>query len=276
MPEPLTLRYLGVAGWHFAALGNHLLIDPFFTRLPVWQVVLGRAIPDRQVIADHTPPADWVLVTHPHYDHLMDVPDIACLTGAAVYASSQGCDLLNVLGAPPAQCHTIEHGDRLTLGAFTVEVYQTPHRVIFGRVPCEGSLRPGLRAPLHTRDYRIQEQFSFRVGMDGLWVLIASGIDDEPAMEADVLLVGADAPREKLARIVSVACPRLVMPNHWDDMFCSLSLPVRPMIRPTRHMAVPRRIDLDEWRREVQRLAPGAKVVVPERFALYELRTLLM
>ncbi len=272
----LTLQYLGVAGWHFQTGQAGLLIDPYVTRLSVWQVLFGRAVPDRALIRRHTPPAGWILVTHPHYDHIMDVPEVARLTGAPVYASSQGCQLLGVLGLPASQVHAVRPGDRLTLGDFKVDVCASRHRIIFGRIPYQGPLRPGLRPPLRASDYRIDRQFSFLVQAGGLRVLVASGIDEEPSVEADLLLVGADATREQLAAILKGVRPRLVMPNHWDDMFRPLSAPVVPMRKPPRRLSLPlKRIDLEGFARLVRELAPGAEVIVPERFRPYRLGDLL-
>lgn len=276
MAADLTLRYLGVAGWELHTPAHCLLVDPFFTRLPLWKVVIGRAVPDVDAIRAHMPSmAGMVLVTHSHYDHIMDAPEVARLTGAVVAASPQGCDLLAVLGVPAEQRQPITHGDMLTHGGFTVEVYRTPHRVIFGRVPYMGPLRTGLKSPLRASDYRIDQHFSFHISAGSTRILVASGIDDEPPVEANVLLVGADASHGQLARILDAVKPRLVLPNHWDDMFRPLDKPVRPSIKPTRGLAIPRRIDLNAWARLVEELAPGARVVIPAHFEPYRLADLL-
>ena len=273
----MALRYLGVAGWELTASSQRLLIDPYFTRMPLWKVLFGYATPDRKTIARCIPHSvDGILVSHAHYDHLMDVPEAARLTGAKVYASPQGCDLLKVLAVPTEQCVPLTSGGQVAVGCFTIEVYRTPHRLIFGRVPYQGPLRTGLRTPLHASDYRMDEQYSFLISTGGIRILIASGIDEEPPVKADVLMVGADASQRQLARILSVTRPRVILPNHWDDMFRPLHKPIRPMIRPTRGIAIPRRIDLHAWVQKVRRLAPEAQVVIPQHFACYEVRELLV
>lgn len=270
--DGLKLRYLGAAGWHLRTPFSSLLIDPYFTRLAAWRVLVGRAIPDREAIARHTPPADWILLTHAHYDHALDLPEAACITGAPVYSSPQGCDLLGILGVPEAQRRPIQDGDRLSLGDLRVEVYHSLHRRILGRAPFEGPLRPGIRPPLRARDYRMDQSFSFRIEGRGTRVLVLSGIDDEPPVEADVLLVGADASAGQLAVILETARPRLVLPNHWDDIFQPLGRPVHASIRPPRGaLAFPRRINLQAWVRRVQALAPEAAVIIPARFQPYAL-----
>lgn len=262
-----TLTYLGVAGWHFRAEPVSLLIDPYFTRLSYVRVALGPAIPDRALIARYTPSADAILISHPHYDHLMDTPEVARLTGAAIYASPQSCELLALGGVPAQQMRPIGPGDRLMLGDCEVEVYPSQHRLIFGRVPLAGALRAGLRPPLSARDYRLDQQFSFRVSAGNLRMLVASGLSHEPPVHADVLLVGADATRPQLSAILAATAPRLVFPNHWDDMFRPLARPPRPMpAPPTGLLPSLRRIDVEAFARTVRDLMPGTEVRVPPLF----------
>jgi len=263
----LSLCYLGVAGWRIRAGDASLLLDPYFTRLSMRAVLLGRARPNLDLIRRSTPPADAILVTHPHYDHMMDVPEAARLTAAMVYASPQGADLLERLGTPARQLCPIHPGDHLACGPFEIEVYASQHRLIFGGVPYIGPLMRELRPPLRAADYRMDVQFSLRITMGGLRVLLASGIQDEPPAEAEVLLVGADASRDQLAAILDATRPRCVMPNHWDDLFAPLDRPERPMITPPAGL-IPslKRIDLAAFARLVKQLQPGCEVILPKRF----------
>jgi L-ascorbate metabolism protein UlaG (beta-lactamase superfamily) len=268
----LSLCYLGAAGWRIRAGEASLLIDPYFTRLSLWAMLLGRAAPNLDLIRRSTPPADAILVTHPHFDHLMDVPEAARITAATVYASPQSCDLLEMLGVPARQLCPIHPGDRLACGPFEVEVFASAHRLIFGGVPYAGPLRRDLTPPLRAADYRMDIQYSLLIAVDGLRVLLASGIRDEPQVESEVLLVGADAGRDQLAAILNGSRPRCVLPNHWDDMFTPLSRPARPMITPPAGLIpTPRRIDMQAFARQVAELRPGCQVILPERFRPYRL-----
>src|SRR5574341_16907 len=266
----MELTYLGVAGWRFQIGGSSLLIDPYFTRLPLWRILVGRAIPDHDLIKRHTPSADAILISHPHYDHLMDAPLAAQLSEARVYASPQGCDLLGILGLPAGPICPIQPGDVFSVGRFRVAVHESGHRRIFGRIPFRGPLRPGLRPPLAARDYRMDRQYSFLIECGRMRVLVASGIDEEPPIRADVLLIGADAQPENLARILAAVQPQIVFPNHWDDMFRPLSKPTRPMLVPPRGL-IPslRRIDLAAFSTRVRTICPETRVIMPTLFAPY-------
>ena len=262
-----SLCYLGVAGWRIRAGEASLLVDPYFTRLSMRGVLFGKAEPNLDLIRRSTPPADAILVTHPHYDHLMDVPEAARLTAAMVYASPQGADLLEMLGTPARQLCPIHPGDRLACGPFEIEVYASAHRLIFGSVPYAGLLGRGLKPPLRAADYRMDVQFSLRIMVGGLRILLASGFRAEPPVEAEVLLVGADAGRDALASILAATQPHTVLPNHWDDMFAPLDRPERAMFTPPAGL-IPsfRRIDLQAFARLVDQLRPGCEVILPRRF----------
>lgn len=100
-PAEVVLRYLGTAGWQITNGNVVLLIDPYFSRIrgnasaPGMPGDKGDANdrrhvyayeepvpPDTTAIDAHVTRADYILVTHAHIDHVMDVPYIAKKTGA--------------------------------------------------------------------------------------------------------------------------------------------------------------------------------------------------
>src|SRR5580704_2829187 len=96
---PVILKYLGAAGWEVSDGTTSILIDPYLSRIngpapPGGHPMAGDtrraygwgdiASSDIAVIDAHIQRADFVLVTHTHYDHIMDVPHIALKTRAAV------------------------------------------------------------------------------------------------------------------------------------------------------------------------------------------------
>jgi hypothetical protein len=277
MAEPVWFRWLGVAGIELRVRGHSLLIDPFVSRPPLRRMWLGRAEPDRALIEEKVPRGDVLLVTHAHWDHIMDAPDVAQRTGAVVYGSSNACQLLAVCGIPQARVHSIAAGHHVYCDPFQIEVLPAVHGTILGWPIFTGPLAADLRPPLRLRDYRMDVTFSFLVRAAGYQLLDWSSDRIESAVPADVLFVKPHTPRRAYyAELLRTARPRLVIPLHWDDFLRPLSKPVRPLWRRPAWSARPlRRIDLAEFRQMIHELAPRTRVFVPEMFRPYDLRQLL-
>jgi L-ascorbate metabolism protein UlaG (beta-lactamase superfamily) len=80
------LTWLGHGTWSIATGGHHVLLDPFLDDSPV-----------APVEADEVE-ADFILVSHGHYDHTADVEKIAKRTGAMVIACFEICEWFRAKG----------------------------------------------------------------------------------------------------------------------------------------------------------------------------------
>lgn len=271
MDTRLTFRWLGVAGIELSLDGQVLAIDPFFSRFPLRRACFGRVSPDRALVAASMPRCDFVLVTHAHWDHVLDVPELVRLTGALALGSANTYRLLSLSGVPCPRLRRIGVGDRLALGRFRVRVLPNEHGTVLGRQVLSGPLRPHLQPPLRARDYRSDSCFGFLVEAGGCRLLRWGSNLAERAPTADVLFIGVHGPPALLKPLLEAVRPRVVIPIHWDDFFRPLSQPLRPMLASPQ-LALPplQRVDLGEFRRTVQRLAPRARMLIPEIFEPYD------
>ena len=89
----LTYRYIGHATHVFGINGATVLVDPFFTSNPV-----------TDVSADDVD-ANYILLTHGHFDHIEDTVAIAHRTGAKVIANFEIVNWLKAQGVPEEQTH---------------------------------------------------------------------------------------------------------------------------------------------------------------------------
>lgn len=266
------VRWLGVAGLEFTFGDHTLLIDPFLSRPPLRNVFIGRVYPDIQLIKENIKKADHILITHAHYDHLLDVPAIATQTGALVYGSANVCRLLQVFQVPLAQLHWLHAFDEIELPYSHVKVIPARHPFIPGYR--SGSLKNDLKPPLNLRDFRMDACFSYLIEFENLKLLVWSSISTEHAQPADVLFLRSAASQNWYKKMIEVVQPRLVIPTHWDDLFRPLSQPVRPFFAPpTLNNPFIRRINLGDFKNRVNKADPTCKTLLPHVLQLYDLVT---
>ncbi len=268
----VSLCWLGVAGIELKTESDPrgLVIDPYFTRIPFWRQFIGRIQPDREVIDHHLPDARFILISHAHYDHLLDVPVIAQQTDAIVYGSANTVALLRTLGVPPDQARLVVPGDHFDFGEFTVEVMAAVHEWLPIFTP--GSLHRHLDSlPLHAIDYRMDALYAYRITVNGLTLQTDPGLRPGNLLAADVLMLLPDRPGLVLKRVLAQVQPRLVIAVHWDDFWRPLSQPLRSRPALPSSGQFPGRVNLRLFTRRVAQYAPSARVVVPQLFEIFQI-----
>jgi L-ascorbate metabolism protein UlaG (beta-lactamase superfamily) len=263
-------RWLGIAGIELRLDDQVLVIDPYFTRIPFWQQWFGSVRPNSALISEMLRACNYILVTHAHWDHLMDVPEVAEFTGAIAFGSFNTCQLLRVLAVPDDQVREVRSGDKLTLGPFEARAFLSQHKKAPGFLP--GRISSNLRPPLRARDYRMDCCFSFMISVGDCTLLTDPGEHPDQVESADVLLVSPHHDLAYLQPLLKRIHPKVVIPNHWDDIWRPLSKPVRPMIKPpTRSFPPIKRTSLLQFKQTVEQIDPAIRVFIPEMFTLYSL-----
>jgi len=255
----LIFRWLGVAGMELRAGNQALVIDPFFTRPSLIQM-LRPLHSDSSLVAKHLAHCNVVLVTHSHYDHLLDVPAVLSQTGAQAFGSDNTCQLLRISGVPLAQVNKVEIGDHLTLGAFQVEVVRGQHSWIPFSWVFNGPLRSGLQPPLRVQDYRMDHCLGYRITAVGMHLLVCAA---EPH-PAQILVAVAQERQDYYLRLFREIQPNSFIPIHWDVF-------TRPLNKPLRRFHRPGRLPLWQLTHLARQVMPHAKVIIPEIFRGYTL-----
>ncbi len=261
----VTLRWLGVAGIEIVSNGQTLLIDPYLTRVPIWKFLLGHIQPNLTATAK-IQRADFILVTHSHFDHLLDVPEIMKGTGAVVHGSENTFSLLKILGVSEDEAHVARPWDRLPIGSFDIEVFPFKHARVLG-YGC-GRLRRNLKPPLHATDYRMDYGICYRVKTDGLSLLTDAGYRPDVNAQSDILLTQPFHGEAYYRELLSVVQPKMVVPVHWDNLFSYSDK--RPFFRPPTWRHPMRRINLDAFSLMINKISPTVEVRIPRPFDKFE------
>jgi L-ascorbate metabolism protein UlaG (beta-lactamase superfamily) len=249
--DGVRVTYLGTNGYQFEFKGHSLLVDPYFSRVELLSIAFGsRLQPNASRInngLNHlAPKADAILVTHGHFDHLLDVPTVMAKTRARLVASASSVDLARRAGASSGEA--LKPGDVRRLGPWKIRVLSATHDRLFGKVPFDRPPSPaGLSAeaaysaeaaatagsakagpPQRAADWICGEPLAFLIEVNGQRIYIDSGgtpAQLPPNEHVDLAILGMALPdsRERLHAALERLHPRYILPSHQDDFFRPLS-----------------------------------------------------
>jgi L-ascorbate metabolism protein UlaG (beta-lactamase superfamily) len=273
MPDILSFRWLGVAGIEINLNGTVLVIDPLFSRPPLHNLLSGRVTPNPYQVKSKAIKYEAILVTHAHYDHLMDVPVIAKQCGAQVYGSQNACQLSTLWGLPPEQVHELHPGTTIQISSIKVTVIPGSHMSLPGLY--NGKIKPGLKPPLHLRDYRMDRCFSYLIDTGSTRILAWSGTNTTQMVEADLIFAGWDS-ESYITEMLELYKPPVFVPIHWDHFFQPLDKPIKAIPLPPTWLSpdLQRKNPLSIAHR-LQKNYPSLRVFIPVRFKQIDVHDLL-
>lgn len=191
---PITLIYHGHAALGLDISGTHLLVDPFLSENPS---------------ADIDPaglPADFILVSHGHGDHVGDTVDIAKRTGATVIAVFELANWFGAQGVPNVHAQHLGGGHHHPFGYLKLTLALHGSGLpdgSYGGNPC-GFLLQAEGKTLY---------LACDTGLFGDMTLIGDeGVDLAVLPIGDNFTMG---PKDAL-RAVAMIKPRMVVPVHYN------------------------------------------------------------
>lgn len=291
--DQVSLKYLGTAGWEISDGTTFILIDPYVSRIngPAppgggsghslpgdqrpklgWSDV---AASDTKAIEAHIPRADYVLVTHTHYDHVLDVPQIALKTGATVIGTESTSNVLRAYNVPEDHLITVRGGEDFEFGTFSLKVITSLHSPLDHKHYFSSETAPaGMKAPLTLQQIHPEGgTLIYLVRFHGHQILVFGGnnyIERElQGLEPDVAIVGAGGSRKEVydysARLMrALRYPALVLPTHWDNFLTPYEASQQSAVDA-----------LQSFVNEIKTASPKTKVIIPKYFESIRLDAVL-
>ena len=285
---PITLKYLGAAGWEITDGTTFVLIDPYLSRIngpppPGGHPMAGDtrraygwddvASPDLAAIDAHIQHADFVLVTHTHYDHILDVPHIALKTRAAVIGTESTENVMRAYGVPEEQLITVRGGEDYQFGPFSLRVIPSIHSALDHKRYFSSAIAPaGMKAPLTLEQIHPEGgTLAYLIRFHGHQILAFGGMNyierEIVGLEPDVALIGAGSSRKEIydysGRLMrALHYPAIVLPTHWDNFLAPYSASQQANLDA-----------LQSFVEEIASASPKTKVIVPKYFEAISLET---
>ncbi len=279
----VELKYLGAAGWEISDGKTVILIDPYVSRIngPPPPSGSGHTLegdtrhaygwndiaePDLSAIGKLVPQANFVLVTHTHYDHVLDVPQIARKTGALVIGTESTENVLRAYSIAEEQLITVRGGEDYDFGTFSLRVIPSLHSPLDHKHYFSSQTAPvGMKAPLTLQQMHPEGgTLAYLIRFHGHQILAFGGMNyierEISGLEPDVVIVGAAGSRKEIydyaGRLMrALHFPPLVLPTHWDNF-----------LLPYENSQQTALDSLQSFVQEIKAASPATKVVIPKYF----------
>lgn len=284
----VRLTYLGTAGWEITDGTTVVLIDPYLSRLrrvmPNDETLPTDTRPlftnddiarsDAATIDAHIQRADFILVTHTHYDHVLDVPYIASKTGATIIGTESTYNFARAYGISSQKLIVVRGGEDYEFGALSVRVIPSLHGVLrrapYLRRDPNAPLPPAVfpsnaKPPFRMGDLRVEGgTLAYLIRIGGRQILAFGSMNyierEVQGLRPDVALIGAMPERSEIydytGRLLrALGYPRLLLPTHWDRFNVPYEV--------SQESAIQR---LQTFIAEVKSVSPRSKVIVPKYF----------
>jgi L-ascorbate metabolism protein UlaG (beta-lactamase superfamily) len=233
----IKIKWYGTAMVQLEYDGTRLLFDPFIT-------INNKLY--KPFVYEFTS-ADAILVTHGHFDHIADIPDILEVTNSQteVYCTQKPKETLISQGVDEGRINIIAPNDELKLDSFFIRVLKGKHIVYDNWLVFKTSLHPRnlfymgnlfkMLKAAKDLDEAANETVVFDISVENKRLLLLGSLnlddDTEYPTGADLLILPLQG-RSDIAKyamnIIERLRPKKVLLDHFDDSFPPISSFVNP------------------------------------------------
>lgn len=290
--DRLRLTHYGAAAWSITDGKTRILVDPFFSRIRYADKGFGTSTPPvapgdtrpifgpndtltpdeltLRLIDEHVPHADYILTSHSHFNHCMDMPYIAKKTGATVLGTESTANIARAHGVPESQVITVKGGEDFEFGSFSVKVIPSLHSALSSKHYFDSGVVPrDVRAPMRLVEYVEGNTLSYfiRLGTHRLIVFCSMNYIERELVglvPTAALIPAAKARLEihdytgRLLRALGL--PQVVIATHWDVQSWPYGASQDGAYEQARTFIA-----------EVAKVAPNARAVIPRHFDTVEI-----
>lgn len=234
LPPGLELAWLGTAGFRISYQGQHLLIDPYVTRLPFRDLLFRRVVaPDLERLAALPDPVA-ILVGHTHFDHALDVPALTRRARCPAYGGASLARLMKLHGEAERAVEVEPHRT-YDLGPFAVTFIPSKHSRLAGGlwIPYNGEITCDHLDQMIPQAYKCGQVWGMHIAVAGVSIYHQGSCDlEEDALRhkgVDYFLCGISGRRftaRYVERVLRAFEPRVIVPHHFDDFFRPLDAPM--------------------------------------------------
>lgn len=282
-PGKISLTHFGAAGWSITGGGKVFLLDPYLSRIrfqgrkygptdatevpddprPIVKFDEGPAV-NREVVDRHVPKADFIMLSHSHFNHCMDTPYIAKKTGAVIIGTESTMNVALNGGIPEEQTLAVKGGEDYAFDTFSLRVVPSLHSALSCKLYRDFGTVPRKDEPLTLDEYVEGGTLAYLLRIAGHEILMFGSMNfierEIEGLRPDIALIASAPPRLEIedytARIMRcLGKPPLVIATHWDDQGLPFGAPQASALEHA-----------NAFVEEVHAVSPASCVIVPMHF----------
>lgn len=231
--KDLFFGWSGTAGIFLTDNKKLLFIDPFVSYPSIIKVIFSKLHFDRHRIRKYTeklrlysPDLSAVLISHSHYDHILDAPGFIEEGFQNFYGSSSAARVLHSI-RPDQPFNILQNKKKFRIGSFTITPVLSKHGdAVFGRQMYTGEIADEFKYPARASKFNMGEVYSFFIEYKGINIVHHGSAGCIPKMyegrKTDILFLGIAGWQYSdciFDQIIQSLDPEIVVPIHYDNMF---------------------------------------------------------
>lgn len=267
----VDIRWLGAAGVELNSGGAVILIDPYLSRPGKRELLLKPLKPNRENISRYIRTVRGtvraIAVGHTHFDHALDIPEMAGSLGCPVLGGSSLDALLEISGLP-GKTTVCRPQEKISLPKdIALTMIPSLHGLVMSRrFLLEGTISRDMRPPLRIHRFRLGEMYAPKIVMGGITFLHVGSagylVNELAGHGCDVLFLCVPGWKNSPGypdRVIEILRPSCIVPIHYDDF----TVPFRPGSNPPALKSA----DLDSFVKRIKTMRPTLEVRMLEPFA---------
>ncbi|MBF0118195.1 MAG: MBL fold metallo-hydrolase [Desulfobacterales bacterium] len=255
----LKLKWLGTAGFHITYKDVEILLDPFISRPEGANPFFSYTIYDFERVKA-------ILISHGHFDHVMDVPRLAKISEAKIIAPLICCKNLKKIGINPDRLYANEKTKIYELNHnISIEIIPSRH-ILFDSEMVLKTLLKIFKGGIFFKllplvlNYPMGSNSEFLLNFDGYKVLFSgSGGGDFHKLadfNPDCFLLPFAGRTDVIAHYmnaIKILSPKTVILHHFDNFYPNFSV----------------KYPVYEFHEAVVKNFPNIKIIIPEANEVY-------
>jgi L-ascorbate metabolism protein UlaG (beta-lactamase superfamily) len=263
-------RWLGTAGIEIHFKNKILLIDPYLTREPIKKILFGNLESNKALIKDLIPKADYILITHSHFDHLCDVPTIMSNTDSIAAGSQNTFKILKAAGITDDKFIQIDIEKTVLWPEITI----ASNPIVHMKVPGYGSgeIKNIATYPIKSGAYKMDIDYQYKITIGDIVFLTDIGKANTLETKCDVLFLYPFYTEKYIHQVLERIETKNIVFLHWDNFMKPLVYEDGKLILPKDNFVTrTRKSKMLSMKESIKkRFDKKINVVIPEFNKLYE------